>query len=953
MGTPIPPTGTPGTGSNPAEPEIRLAATFTGGVSLAIWMGGVAREMNLLCSASRMRRGKPGEVEAPAAGVRDKYRGLLDLLGVGFGIDVLSGTSAGAINAAVLGLAEVWQTDIGLLRGIWLTQGSFGQLLRRPSDREQPSLLYGDEVLLADLSDGLHRIIGTSASGPDPDSPVRVMITTTLLDGEDSRYTDDYGVLVRDTTHRGLFTFASADLAGPDTFRALALAARSSASFPGAFEPAFLPIGAPGSDPTHPVMSPYIGLTRAQHVADGGLLANRPLGPALEAIFDRAADREVRRVLAYVVPSAGLPEVTNPATRTAAAQAPTTQPPTPQPTTAAAVSAPPSPDLTAPVLGRAVMWDLNAALSQTISAELADIAAHNAAARARRRADGRLARLAAGGDAVTPPVYAGFRDTYAHTLAATAAEEALRQRTAAGQLAADGRPTGFGSDADVLTDAAEQAVTARLPGSLPEPGRFDALATFGRPALDGGKAILLGLLTSGFALRPAADERALLDGLVARTHAAMPAREPAGQLPTEVAAALAATEATNTADIADTAAHPGALGDLASSPAWRHAVCSQLPSGAQQSAIAQAWAEFGGILLAAQPLLSELAARATPGSAGTPATPGTAPAPATPPGDEPTRLADLLHYLTVDGALPAPRCVARLFELHVLQHVLSPGRGRAPQAVELVQISADTRCALDVRSLAAQKLTGLQLHHFGAFYKSSWCANDWMWGRLDGAGWLVQLLLDPRHLAHKADASEDPARFRTELVAALREIADADPPPGVQEPFPDGRAPELGFLTDPASSGLPRSLPVTSIWVAGGLQRLIAAQELATIAEQADRDVAAGAAGHAGAFLAAYRQAAPGNGAAYPPVPSALVADVLHACRVSDETLQGELGTSLMSETLARTAAVATRTLASGFTLPWPMRPAAGLAKSAASAAYRVEHWGNVVLHPRRHPRRH
>ncbi|NUS55070.1 MAG: patatin-like protein, partial [Streptomycetaceae bacterium] len=331
MGTPTPPTGTPGIGSNPAEPEIRLAATFTGGVSLAIWMGGVAREINLLCSASRMRQGKPGEVEAPAAGVRDKYRALLDLLGVGFGIDVLSGTSAGAINAAVLGLAEVWQTDIGLLRGIWLTQGSFGQLLRRPSDREQPSLLYGDEVLLADLSDGLHRIMGTSVSGPDPDSPVRVMITTTLLNGEDSRYTDDYGVLVRDTTHRGLFTFRSADLAGPDTFRALALAARSSASFPGAFEPAFLPIGATGSDPAHPVMSPYIGLTRAQHVADGGLLANRPLGPALEAIFDRAADREVRRVLAYVVPSAGLPEVANPATRTAAAQAPSTQPPTPPP----------------------------------------------------------------------------------------------------------------------------------------------------------------------------------------------------------------------------------------------------------------------------------------------------------------------------------------------------------------------------------------------------------------------------------------------------------------------------------------------------------------------------------------------------------------------------------------------------------------------------------------------
>ncbi|MFH9613343.1 hypothetical protein ACH4MM_06230 [Streptomyces pratensis] len=33
--------------------ELRLAAAFTGGVSLAVWMGGVAREMNLLAGAGR------------------------------------------------------------------------------------------------------------------------------------------------------------------------------------------------------------------------------------------------------------------------------------------------------------------------------------------------------------------------------------------------------------------------------------------------------------------------------------------------------------------------------------------------------------------------------------------------------------------------------------------------------------------------------------------------------------------------------------------------------------------------------------------------------------------------------------------------------------------------------------------------------------------------------------
>jgi hypothetical protein len=36
--------------------ELRLATTMTGGVSLAIWMAGVAREINLLSQASQWRR---------------------------------------------------------------------------------------------------------------------------------------------------------------------------------------------------------------------------------------------------------------------------------------------------------------------------------------------------------------------------------------------------------------------------------------------------------------------------------------------------------------------------------------------------------------------------------------------------------------------------------------------------------------------------------------------------------------------------------------------------------------------------------------------------------------------------------------------------------------------------------------------------------------------------------
>ena len=42
----------------------------------------------------------------------------------------------------------------------------------------------------------------------------------------------------------------------------------------------------------------------------------------------------------------------------------------------------------------------------------------------------------------------------------------------------------------------------------------------------------------------------------------------------------------------------------------------------------------------------------------------------------------------------------------------------------------------------ATKLTGLRLMNFSAFYRRSWRANDFMWGRLDAAARIVELLLD-------------------------------------------------------------------------------------------------------------------------------------------------------------------------------------------------------------------
>ena len=89
----------------------------------------------------------------------------------------------------------------------------------------------------------------------------------------------------------------------------LALAARSSASFPAAFEPSYVPVSSiidPAQGiPEHPDMAAFANMTRSHWAADGGLLANRPLTPLLAKVFAQPATGQVRRVLAFVVPDGG------------------------------------------------------------------------------------------------------------------------------------------------------------------------------------------------------------------------------------------------------------------------------------------------------------------------------------------------------------------------------------------------------------------------------------------------------------------------------------------------------------------------------------------------------------------------------------------------------------------------------------------------------------------------
>src|ERR1035437_2883430 len=172
--------------SGPGIQEVRLAVTMVGGVSLAIWMGGVAREISHVVQASRKSSGIASAQEGDQAeAIRACYGELLDLLRINVSVDVLTGTSAGGINAACLGVAEGFQSTLGDLRDVWLETGSFSKLLRDPDEDRPSSVLQGDEVMLKGLDKALNGIATGSRGGINKD--ITVILTSTMVDGETTR----------------------------------------------------------------------------------------------------------------------------------------------------------------------------------------------------------------------------------------------------------------------------------------------------------------------------------------------------------------------------------------------------------------------------------------------------------------------------------------------------------------------------------------------------------------------------------------------------------------------------------------------------------------------------------------------------------------------------------------------------------------------------------------------
>ncbi|WP_030757568.1 MULTISPECIES: DUF3376 domain-containing protein [unclassified Streptomyces] len=347
--------------------ETRLALVLNGGVSLAVWMGGVTHELDVLRRASTQAiptgtdttvpttsENEPaGETTADCLTLtadRDPCEQKEDTLSIWEEVlrhartrvlvDVIAGTSAGGLNGAFLATAIGRGEKLASLRDVWKKSAALtpDALLGNPP----PQSVLDGEFFARTICQVLH--------GPKDlkwsirPEPVTLFTTATSLDGLPAVYTDGFGGTFDVSDHRRIYRFqydphafiycrpsnqewvvrkrsvnhferakdsagcqCGPDAQGPperaDTV-ALRQAARASAGFPVAFTPIDeTPLLPYRILPDPDVPSP--GSERASWITDGGVLNNAPFEPVLKAIADRRVERPVRRVLVYIVPSSG------------------------------------------------------------------------------------------------------------------------------------------------------------------------------------------------------------------------------------------------------------------------------------------------------------------------------------------------------------------------------------------------------------------------------------------------------------------------------------------------------------------------------------------------------------------------------------------------------------------------------------------------------------------------
>jgi patatin-related protein len=323
------------------DEEVRLAVVMYGGVSLAIYMYGVAEELWRLVRATCPERAITDPLDPPDAvrlnedeSTEPVYRELARVRGGGkirsrFLVDIISGTSAGGINGVFLATALANDTALSALKSVWVDEGAIGSLVnddeslpRQPDgslvdgfEEGLPprSLLNGRRMLYALKS----ALSGMSGETGNTDSPLvdelDLWVTATDLDGlelpirltnamtRERRYANRYQFRFSRRDDRNDFT--------KDVAPFIAYTARSTSAFPFAFEPIrleTLPPFATVSNEWRRFYSDYRDDFEQsfphRSFSDGGILDNKPFSYATDTLVRRRTSVNVDRKLIYIEP---------------------------------------------------------------------------------------------------------------------------------------------------------------------------------------------------------------------------------------------------------------------------------------------------------------------------------------------------------------------------------------------------------------------------------------------------------------------------------------------------------------------------------------------------------------------------------------------------------------------------------------------------------------------------
>ena len=729
------------------EKELRLALVCYGGVSLAVYMHGITREIWHLARASEGHHGG----RAPGRGSEGVYAGALDeLRGAGVSIrvlvDILTGASAGGINAIFLANAIATGSSLEPLTDLWLDTADVDRLIdpqvsglsrfakaaalplawalssRRGTLEREADAAHRDEIrakiatfvrarwfappfagpgFTAILLDALEAMKRDSTGVPllPPGHPLDLSVTVTDFHGHPQALRLHSPPEVLETEHRLTLSFRRSGDGALAALPDLVFAARATASFPGAFPPftvAELDGVLAERGLAWPGRAAFMRSTFPRHapeeaeravLIDGSILANAPFRPAIAALQNRPARREVDRRFVYIDPKPGIRSVR--LRGAAAAEAP---------------------GFFATIFG--ALSDIPR--EQPIRDNLEAIEARSARIR-------RMGRII---EAVRPEVEAAIGRAFGGSLflrAATA--ERLREwRTKAHQLAAKQAGFAYAAYGQLKLSRVVEETVQHLCRDAPLAGEssvrravWAALREAGVAAPDAftakatrDEAIrFLGRFDTAFRIRR-------LRFLARQLGAQSEERPELRSLFDDLVGRYRATAATEPGDC-----------DPADAEAALEALAVRLDLGAIDAAADTAI----GAALAGLP--------------------------------RPDRKALLVAYL----GFP-------FYDIATFPLLQEDGRDEY-DPIKVDRISPDDAAAIRAGGTAAT-LKGIHFNSFGAFFSRAWRENDYLWGRLHGADRLIDILLSTVP-GHRLDAAELKREAFRAIIAEEKERLTAIP----------------------------------------------------------------------------------------------------------------------------------------------------------------------------------